>query len=266
MIKGLLLKSFAVSLLVGWGAYEYLQWPDLSSLKKTNPKTTAMMELRDEERRQKGLRPARQQIWVSYGAISEHLKKAIVVSEDASFYSHRGVDLYELKEALKKDWQERKFARGASTLTMQLARNLYLSPSKSPLRKLREVVIAWQLERALTKRRIFEIYLNVVEWGDGTYGAEAASRRYFSKPAADLTVEQAASLAALLPNPRNLREKAVLQRRNRILTRLSQVGYIGMEEYQRSLQAPLFGRPPETIAPPVSPEEPDEMLEEEPEA
>jgi membrane peptidoglycan carboxypeptidase len=108
--------------------------------------------------------------------------------------------------------------------------------------------------------------LNVVEWGDGIYGAEAASRWYFSRRASDLTVEQAASLAALLPNPRNPREKPLLQRRNRILTRLNQVSYIGMEEYQRSLQAPLFGQPTETIGPPPSADDPDEMLEGEPEA
>jgi monofunctional biosynthetic peptidoglycan transglycosylase len=184
------------------------------------------------------------------------------VSEDASFYDHKGVDLYELKESLKKDWQKRKFARGASTITMQLAKNLYLSPSKDPVRKLREVALAWQLEHALSKKRIFEIYLNVVEWGDGIYGAEAASRHYFSKPASGLTVEEAAGLAALLPNPRNPGTRATLRRRNRILTRLGQVDYIGAGEEQRSIEGPLFGQPPETLVAPSAPGEADEIPEE----
>jgi monofunctional biosynthetic peptidoglycan transglycosylase len=221
--------ALLLSSLVGWGAYEYFRWPDLSLLRKANPRTTAMMELRDDERRRQGLKPRRRQIWASYGAISEHLKKAVLVSEDASFYDHAGVDLHELKEALKRDWQQKRFARGASTLTMQLAKNLYLSPSKNPLRKIREMALAWQLERTLNKRRIFEIYLNVVEWGDGIYGAEAASRHYFSKTAAGLTVEEAAALAAMLPNPRNPGGRATLRRKELILTRLRQVGYIGSE-------------------------------------
>ena len=239
-MKRLVLKSLLVSLFVGLAAYEYFGLPDVSLLKRKHPATTALIELRNEEYREKRVKPERQQIWVSYDAVSENLKKAIILSEDASFFSHKGVDLFELKEAVKEDWEKGKFKRGGSTITMQLARNLYLSPSKSPLRKLREIVIALQLEQALSKRRIFEIYLNVIEWGNGIYGAEAAARHYFSKPASGLDPEEAATLAALLPSPRNPREKGLLQRRDLILTRMFQVGYISEEEFNRAKSRTLF--------------------------
>jgi monofunctional biosynthetic peptidoglycan transglycosylase len=235
-----LIKTLVVSLIVGWLGYEYAQLPAVSPLKTKNPKTTALMELRDREYRQKGLKPVRRQLWVPYGAVSEHLKKAILLSEDAAFFSHGGVDLFELKEAAKEDWDKKTFKRGASTITMQLAKNLYLNPSKNPLRKLREIVISMQLESTLSKRRIFEIYLNVVEWGMGIYGVEAAARHYFLKAASDLTPLEAATLAALLPNPRGPREKSLLYRRNLILTRMLKIGYIGQEEFERATTTPLF--------------------------
>lgn len=241
-MKRLVITSLLVSLVVGLAAYEYSALPDVTLLKKNNPRTTALIELRDQQYRAKVAKPARRQSWVSYDSVSEHLKKAILISEDAAFFSHKGVDLFELKEAIKEDWEKGKLKRGGSTLTMQLARNLYLSPSKNPLRKIREIVIAWQLERALSKRRIFELYLNVVEWGSGIYGAEAASRHYFSKSARDLDPEEAATLAALLPNPRNPREKGLLYRRNLILTRLAQIGYTGEEQSNYAKQVPLFHR------------------------
>jgi len=123
---------------------------------------------------------------------------------------------------------------------MQLAKNLYLNPSKNPLRKMREIIIAWQLERALSKKRIFEIYLNVVEWGQNIYGAEAAARHYFGKSAADLDLLESVTLAALLPNPRNPRGKSLLYRRNLILTRFVALGYMSDEEYKRAKNLPLF--------------------------
>ena len=239
-MKRLVLKSLMVSLFVGLATYEYSALPDVSLLRRKNPATTALIELRNEEYREKRVKSARQQSWVSYDSVSEHLKKAIIISEDAAFFSHKGVDLFELKEAVKEDWEKGKFKRGGSTITMQLAKNLYLSPSKNPLRKLREIVIAWQLEQALSKKRIFEIYLNVIEWGTGIYGAEAAASHYFSKSARDLDPEEAATLAALLPNPRNPREKGLLYRRNLILTRMAQTGYISEEEFNRAKGAILF--------------------------
>ena len=239
-MRRVLYSSLLVSFIVGAVAYFYVTLPDVAQLKQKNPKGTALMELRDEEYKKKNIRGARQQIWVSYGTISDHLKKAVLVSEDAAFFSHQGVDVNELKAALKKDWETMSFSRGGSTITMQLAKNLYLNPSKNPLRKVREIVIAHQLERALSKRRIFEIYLNVVEWGRNIYGIEAASRHYFGKSAAALEPLEAATLAALLPNPRNSRDRSIVSRRNLILSRLASVGYLTNEEFQHSRRVPLY--------------------------
>jgi monofunctional biosynthetic peptidoglycan transglycosylase len=247
-VKGLFLKSFLISVVVGFLAYEYVTLPDVAPLKKRNPRTTALIDLRDKEYSSRGRRPVRQQIWVPYDSVSEHLKKAIVISEDASFFSHKGVDFYELKEAFWKDWETGQLKRGGSTITMQLARNLYLSPSKNPVRKLREIAIAFQLERELSKRRIFEIYLNIVEWGHGIYGAEAAARHYLGKSAAELNPADAATLAGLLPSPRSPGEKGLLFRRNLILSRMAKIGYISAAEAEREKRRPLFYRgeePPE---------------------
>jgi len=241
-MKRVLLKAGAAIflLILGWTVYEYALLPEVSSLETEDPATTALMRLRDQEYLENGRRLPRQQIWVPYDTVSEHLKKAILIGEDAAFFFHKGVDLLELREALKEDWEKGKFKRGGSTITMQLARNLYLDPSKSPLRKLKEIAIAWKLERRLSKKRIFELYLNVVEWGSNIYGAEAAARYYFSKPAFALSPLEAATLTALLPNPRNPREKALLYRRNLILTRMAEIGYIGEEEFKHAKDEPLF--------------------------
>jgi len=239
-MKKLLFSSVFLTLIVGAGYYFYATLPDVSVLKQKNPKSTALIDLRAEEYKRKGLRNPRQQIWVPYRAISEHLKKAILISEDAAFFNHKGIDMNELKAALKKDWETLSFSRGGSTITMQLARNLYLNPSKNPLRKVKEILIAHQLEQKLSKRRIFELYLNVVEWGRNVYGAEAAARYYFGKSAADLDPLEAATLAALLPSPRSSRERNLVFRRNVILGRLASVGYLSSEEYQRARQTPLF--------------------------
>lgn len=253
-MKWLLASALLVSLLVGLAAYAYLSLPDVSPLKTKNPRTTALMELRDQEYRQKGVKPARRQFWAPYNAVSEHLKKAVILSEDAAFFSHRGVDLFELKEAIREDWEKGQFKRGASTITMQLARNLYLNPDKNPLRKLMEIVISWQLEQALSKKRIFELYLNVVEWGDGIYGIEAASRHYFSKPSSDLDPSEAATLAALLPSPRNPREKGLLYRRNLILNRMAKIDYISEPELAEATKKPLFYKAREPAELPPGPE------------
>ena len=239
-MKRVILESVLVTLAAGLIVYFYYSLPNVSLLKKQNPRSSALMELRDSEYRKQGIRGGRQQLWVSYGAISDHLKKAILISEDAAFFSHKGVDVNELAEAFKRDWETFSFKRGGSTITMQLARNLYLNPSKNPLRKAKEILIAWQLEQALSKQRIFEIYLNVVELGRNVYGAEAAARHYFGKSAALLDHLEAATLAALLPNPRNPRERSILNRRNLILARLSSAGYISGQEYGRLKVIPLF--------------------------
>lgn len=239
-MKRTLLSSVLVSMIVGAVLYIYYTLPAVSLLQHKNPKNSALMELRDQEYRQKGIRAPRRQVWVSYGAISDHLKKAILINEDAAFFSHKGIDFDELEAAARKDWETMSFNRGGSTITMQLARNLYLNPSKNPLRKIKEIVIAWQLEQTLSKRRIFELYLNVVEWGRNVYGAEAAAQFYFGKPAANLDPLEGATLAALLPSPRSSKQRNILSRRNLILGRLASVGYISDEEYHRAKQTPLF--------------------------
>ncbi len=139
---------------------------------------------------------------VPIARISPRLARAVVIAEDARFWSHDGVDWEAVRDAAQRDWEEKQLGHGASTITQQLAKNLYLSPSRSPLRKLREWAIARRLEAALPKKRILELYLNVIELGRRTYGAEAASRRYFGKPASDLTDLEAATLAAIIPSPR----------------------------------------------------------------
>jgi monofunctional biosynthetic peptidoglycan transglycosylase len=202
--------------------YVYLTLPDVRALKTTNPTTTAFMELREREARAKGKAPRRVQRWVSYSRISPHLKRAVLVAEDDAFWQHEGVDFEQLQESLETDWARGRFSRGGSTITQQLAKNLYLSPSKNPLRKLREWVIARRLEAELKKARILELYLNVIEWGDGVYGVESASRVYFSKSAAELDPSEAALLAAAIVNPRVLnpaRPTARLIRRQQLILR-----------------------------------------------
>ena len=182
--------------------YVYLTLPDVRPLRTSNPATTAFMELRAREARATGrpLRVVRQ--WVSYARISPHLKRAVLVAEDDAFWQHEGVDFEQLQESLEVDWARGRFLRGGSTITQQLAKNLYLSPSKNPVRKLRELLIARRLEAELPKSRILELYLNVIEWGDGIYGAEAAARSYFHTSVAALGPAQAAQLAAAIVNPR----------------------------------------------------------------
>ena len=184
-------------------AYVYLTLPDVRPLEKTNPKTTAFMELRKAEAREDGrTRFSIRQQWVPYGRISPMLKRAVIVTEDAAFFDHDGIDLDEIKASLEKNWEDGQFLRGGSTITQQLAKNLYLSPSRNPIRKVKELFIARRLEAALTKQRILEIYLNMIEWGDGVFGCEAAARAYFNKPCASLDMAEAALMAGSIINPR----------------------------------------------------------------
>ena len=207
--------------------YAYLTLPDVRPLATSNPTTTAFIELRADEAVEKGLKPRRVQRWVGYSHVSPELKRAVLVAEDDAFFQHEGVDLAQLQESLEIDWAKGKFTRGASTITQQLAKNLYLSPSKNPLRKLRELIIARRLEAELKKARILEIYLNVIEWGDGIYGAEAAAQTYFRSPAAQLDPNEAALLAGAIINPRLLNPARptgrLLRRQQLILHRMGLV-------------------------------------------
>ena len=202
--------------------HAYLTLPDVRPLKTANPATTAFMELRAREARAKGRQPRRLQRWVSYARISPHLKRAVLVAEDDAFWQHEGVDLEQLQQSIEADWARGRFARGGSTITQQLAKNLYLSPSKNPVRKLRELIIARRLEAELKKARILELYLNVIEWGDGVYGIESASRTYYRKSASELGPAEAALLAAAIVNPRLLnpaRPSTRLIRRQQLILR-----------------------------------------------
>lgn len=140
--------------------------------------------------------------WRPLARISPALKRAVVDAEDASFYRHHGIDIHEMEASWTKNLRKKRYARGFSTITMQLARNLFLMPHKNLLRKGLEIVIALQMELVLPKDRILELYLNLIEWGDGIYGAEAAARHYFNKPALDLNADEAAFLASIVPSPR----------------------------------------------------------------
>ena len=186
--------SAFVSVVLTVCLFVVLTWPDVNSLSDANPETTAFIEQARSRSTDVEWR------WVSADAISIDLKKAVLVAEDLSFFNHTGFDTHEIRIAAREAIQGKR-VRGASTITQQLAKNLWLSPSRSPDRKLREIALTRQLERHLSKRRILELYLNVVEFGPGIYGAEAASRHYYGIPASDLDAEQAARLAASLPRP-----------------------------------------------------------------
>ena len=188
------LAAVAAGVVVVSAIVVWFTWPDVAALAKENPQTTAFIETAKARGDQVQWR------WVGSSHISVELKKAVLVAEDLSFFSHKGIDTHELKLAAREAVKGKR-VRGASTITQQLAKNLWLTPSRSPFRKLREIVLTRQLESHLSKRRILELYLNVAQFGPETYGAEAAARSYFGVPAALLTDDQSAQLAAGLPRP-----------------------------------------------------------------
>jgi monofunctional glycosyltransferase len=192
------------AIVFGCAVYLYLTLPDVRDLRRVNPATTAFIELRGGEARAAGREPRRTQRWVPYDRISPHLTRAVLVAEDSGFWQHDGLDVQQLRRSFELNLARGEFARGGSTITQQLAKNLYLSPAKNPVRKLRELMIARRLEAELSKQRILELYLNLIEWGDGVYGAEAAARTYFGKPASALNPQESALLAAAIVNPRVL--------------------------------------------------------------
>jgi monofunctional biosynthetic peptidoglycan transglycosylase len=230
--------------------YELLTIPYFSviKLKTQNPVETALMRqrMREAERDGKSFRVVHR--WVPFSRISKNLVDAVVVAEDGMFYSHGGVDWFEVGESIEKNIDERRAARGASTITQQLAKNLYLSTSKDPLRKLKELIITLLLENQLSKNRILEIYLNVIEWGRGVFGVEAASQTYFGKPASLLSLEEAIRLAAVIPSP--LRHRAndnsryVLRRKEIVLRRMQ--GRNMTEQPQPKENPPPGQYPPST--------------------
>lgn len=240
-IKRIIFAFFLIGFV--WLVYEFITFPSLSKLREQNPQTTSMIEARKKEKYAKGEQPLQIQTWVPLEKISPNLQRAVLAGEDSNFSTHHGFDW----EAIEKAWDEAQkeaekeakqegdnnqddwipampdFKRGASTISQQLAKNLYLSEERSFTRKGREAVITYFLERELSKKRILEIYLNVIEWGDGIYGAEAASQFYFKKSADNLSAQEAAFLSAMIPSPNNVfnpkKNLKRVQRRQKVILR-----------------------------------------------
>ncbi len=199
--------------------------PNVSALKTRNPSTTTLMEMRQSQAHERGETIVRQWQWVPLARISPYLRRAVVAAEDASFFTHEGFDWEGIRDAAIANFETGELKRGGSTITQQLAKNLYLSSERSMFRKAREALITRLLEHHLRKERILELYLNVAEWGIGVYGAEAAAYHHFQKSSHDLTLEEAAWLAAILPSPLRydpIRKTAALSRRyERIFSRIT---------------------------------------------
>ncbi|MGZ7041950.1 MAG: monofunctional biosynthetic peptidoglycan transglycosylase [Thermoanaerobaculia bacterium] len=253
MFKRVILGVLAIG--VAYVLYVWITFPDVSRLATEPPKTTAFMEERREELRRAGKDDRIDYRWVPYGAISPYLRRAVLVAEDDTFYEHGGVDVEAMRDALKRDWTRKKITHGGSTITQQLAKNLYLSPSRNPIRKLKEYFLARSLENHLSKKRILELYLNVVEMGERVYGAEAASRLYFGVSASALSPNQAALLAGSLPNPRVMSPAApnrrLRARQRMILSRMKRWGYLVEEAtLVEKPKAPQPQEPKEPAAPP----------------
>jgi monofunctional glycosyltransferase len=239
ILRWLLLGVLGV--IVGVVAYEAVTLLRVYWLRNSNPSSTSLIDTRANQARAKGQQPRREQVWVTLDKISPNLQRAVLAGEDTNFLTHRGFDYEAIQKAFEQaqresareakkegeddDWLPNlpEFKRGGSTISQQLAKNLYLSSQRSFIRKGQEALVTIMLERLLTKRRILEIYLNVIEWGDGIYGAEAASRRYFNKPASALNANEAAFLSAMIPNPRTVFNPQVnprrVARRQRIILR-----------------------------------------------
>jgi len=220
---------------LAYAAWVWYRLPEVEFLRHQNPKETSLMRERGKKRVQE---------WVPLDRISERLVDAVLMGEDADFFGHEGFDLHEIRRAFERNWEEGRTVRGASTITQQLAKNLFLSTKRSYGRKLEEALLARRLEKTLSKKRILEIYLNLIEWGDGIYGVEAASRDVFGKSAATLDAAEGALLAAMIPSPLRLqpceRPKSVRTRQERILRYLHRAGRLTDEDYEAALAQRLW--------------------------
>jgi monofunctional glycosyltransferase len=237
---------------------------DVARLSRAVPVHTALMLEREAAAKRQG-RPWRmRQAWVPYDRISPLLRRAVLTAEDDAFYQHGGLDWSELEAAARRDLEQRRVARGGSTITQQLAKNLFLGDERTVTRKLTEAFLALRMERTLSKRRIFELYLNLIEWGDGVYGAEAAARRDFGVSAADLSPRQALLLAAVIINPHRysvLDPPRRIERRVRMIaTRMRRRGALDQAQYDQALGLPPPApspapttRPGEPLSPPTPP-------------
>ena len=241
MIKLLKWIAIIVMLIVCVDIAITLFYPNVSILKRHNPKTTAFMEYRKEQWEKKGRHKTIKHRWVKLKRVSPYLVKAVIISEDDKFWGHDGFDFVAMKKALEKDIAHGKIKAGGSSISQQLAKNLYLSPSKNPIRKIKEAILTWRIERALSKKRIMEIYLNVAEWGDGVFGIEAAARHHYGKRAGSLSAQEAVRLASVLPNTiiykPNSRSKYVRKRAKTIYRIMVRRGIV-IPEYEEVINAP----------------------------
>lgn len=232
-----ILKVLPLLLLLGVIGYIFI-YPlliPIDYLKKENPKLTAMMKYRMKQWEREGKNIQIRQVWVPLSKISPYLIKAVLIGEDDKFFRHEGFDFEAMQKALEKNLKAGKIKYGGSTISQQTAKNLFLSPSKNPVRKFQEAILTWRLERALTKKRILEIYLNIAEWGEGIFGIEAASRHYYGKPASALNPWEAARLAAILPNPikyNPLKATSYVEKRAKLIHSVMKRRGIIKEEYK----------------------------------
>ena len=238
--KKIILWSFlAVIAFLILDVARYFFYPDVAGLQKNRPGKTAFMEYREEIWKEKGIKKKISASWVPLSGVSPYVMKAVIIAEDDKFWSHEGFDFDAMQKALEKDIQKKKFKAGGSTISQQLAKNLYLTPAKNPVRKIKEAILTWRIERQLSKRRILELYLNVAEWGDGLFGVGTAARRYYGKSAAGLGPREAAQLAAALPNPRRFRpdgsSRYAANRAERICQIMVRRGIV-IEEYDEVLK------------------------------
>ena len=232
--------AIVLALLLVGGLIFWLTLPYVSWLKKENPKETAMMGLRSAQAKQKGQRSRRLWKRVPLSRISPYLIQAVLIAEDDKFFEHEGFDWESMRKALDANIKKKRVLRGGSTITQQLAKNLFLSSEQSIWRKLREAAIAYKLERELSKKRILELYLNLVDWGNGIYGAEAAARSYFNRPASGLTLSQAIRLASVLPNPHRFQalgnaNTRMNRKRRIIVSRMLRRRWISQEAFDQAL-------------------------------
>jgi monofunctional biosynthetic peptidoglycan transglycosylase len=239
--KLLFYTAIAAFLIVGVDTLIYFVYPNISALRTERPSKTAFMEYRHQQWAKKKRRKEIIQNWVPLERISPYLVKAVIISEDDKFFSHDGFDFDAMQKALEKDIKKGAFSLGGSTISQQLAKNLFLSPSKNPIRKIKEAILTWRLEHTLSKKRIMELYLNVAEWGDGIFGAQVAALHYFNKSAYELGPEESARLASVLPNPMRFSASGdseyVADRSERIYRIMVQRGIV-IPEYEDVMNTP----------------------------
>jgi monofunctional glycosyltransferase len=222
-----------VAALAAFAFYVVMGLPSRAEVRRLatrNPDQTSVMRQREEEAADAGRPSHSQQSWTPLSRMSKHLIHAVLASEDQKFFGHEGVDWDAVEKAIEEDRKRLRFARGGSTITQQLAKNLYFTTHRSLVRKLREAIVARWLEEELGKKRILELYLNVIEWGDGIYGAQAAASRYYGKPASALDEVEAAGLAGMIPNPRRIHPRVNPPRharaQRRVLWLMKGAGYL----------------------------------------